>query len=225
MKFGIKFSTRGLAIVAFLSFCAVVFMLLAQSATGEKPHHFDQSIIEAMRDEAGAPVGPHWLVEFMRDTTSLGGWPLLTIFTVLIGAFMLVRRHYIHAAILVCAVVGQSFLVGVFKNYFERNRPDLDLHLMEATSYSFPSGHSASAAAIYLTLAAILSREVARRREKSFIVGVALLFTAIVGVSRVYLGVHYPTDVIAGWSFGAAWAALVLILARYFERRFRRGVE
>ncbi|MEE2691668.1 MAG: phosphatase PAP2 family protein [Pseudomonadota bacterium] len=169
--------------------------------------------------DAAVPIGPGWLREFMADATTLGGWPLLTIFVALIAVFLAMRRHWRSALILLAAVLGQTIIVGQIKNLFGRARPEIVPHLAEVSSYSFPSGHAASAAAVYLTLAAILSREAAPRRERLFIVMTAMILTVLVGVSRVYLGVHYPTDVLAGWAFGAAWASLVLLAARFLERR------
>lgn len=216
---------RNFALFAIIAIGVAAFLILARVATGETPHTLDEAIIAGLRDAAGAPLGSYNVTEFFRDATTLGGWPLLTIFTIMITAYLLMRSHWVHAGVLVASVLGQSMLVALAKDYFVRNRPDAALHLVEATSYSFPSGHSASAAAVYLALAAILSREVARRREKAFIIGAAIFLTVLVGFTRVYLGVHYPTDVLAGWAFGAAWASLVLVVARLLDPagRERRG--
>lgn len=197
----------------------LAFFFIARLAAGGEPLGFDRDVLLTLRtsSDIATPVGPRWLRAFMGDVTALAGWPVLTLFTVLFTAFLAMRRHWRNAAILVAAVVGQSIIVGQLKNLFERARPDIVPHLAEATSYSFPSGHSASAAAVYLTLAAILTRETARRREKAFLIAASVLLVVLVGFSRVYLGVHYPSDVLAGWAFGAAWASLVLLAARFLD--------
>lgn len=198
----------------------LVFFFIARLAAAGEPLDFDRNVLLALRTPAdiATPVGPYWLREFMGDVTALAGWPVLTVFIILFTSFLMMRRHWRNASILLAAVIGQTVIVGQLKNLFERARPDIVPHLVEATSYSFPSGHSASAAAVYLTLAAILSRETERQREKFFIVGAAVLLVALVGFSRVYLGVHYPSDVLAGWAFGAAWASLVLLTAQFADR-------
>jgi len=209
------------ALLAAAAVLLLVFFFLARLAGGGAPLAFDRDVLLMLRNsaDAAAPVGPYWLREFMGDVTALAGWPVLTLFTALFTAFLAMRRHWRNASILLAAVIGQSVLVSQLKNLFERARPDIVPHLAEATSYSFPSGHSASAAAVYLTLAAILSRETQRRREKTFIISAAVLLVVLVGFSRVYLGVHYPSDVLAGWSFGAAWASLVLLTAKFFDSK------
>ena len=197
---------------------ALVFLFLTRIALGEAPHAFDEAILHFFRADAETPLGPSRLREAMTEWTTLGGWPFLVLLTIFGAVYMMLRGHWRHASILVAAVVGQSILVNLLKELFGRERPAVVDHLVEATSYSFPSGHSASAAAVYLTLAAILTREVRRRREKLFIIAVAVFLVVLIGVTRVYLGVHYPSDVLAGWSFGAAWASLVLLIARFLER-------
>src|SRR5207302_4145258 len=119
---------------------------------------------------------------------------------------------------LLVATLGGFLISGLLKNHYERPRPAVVPHLSYVYSSSFPSGHSMLSAVIYLTLGSLLARLAERRRLKIYCVAVAMLLTFLVGVSRVYLGVHYPTDVLAGWAAGLAWAVLCWLVTRYLQR-------
>jgi len=105
------------------------------------------------------------------------------------------------------------------KGFYDRPRPDLVPHMTQVDSPSFPSGHAQESAVIYFTLAAMLARLVEPRRLKLYFLGLAALFSFLVGMSRVYLGVHYPSDVLAGWMAGLAWAVLLWTVASYLQRQ------
>ena len=155
----------------------------------------------------------------MRDLTALGSNIVLLIFTSAVAVFLAVRRQT-HALALVVVSTGGGFLLAqALKMVFARPRPELVPHLALVSSSSFPSGHSMSSAVVYLTLGALLSQLVEERTLKAYFLGVACFLTFIVGLSRVYLGVHYPTDVLAGWSAGLAWALLCWMAASYLQRR------
>jgi undecaprenyl-diphosphatase len=133
-----------------------------------------------------------------------------------------------NAAVLVAAAVGGGLLLSaLFKAGFDRPRPDLVSHLSQVYTTSFPSGHSMMSAVAYLTLGALLAQLHKGRAVQAFILAVAILITVLVGLSRVYLGVHWPTDVLAGWAAGAAWACLCWLVAQWFQKRgaLERGVE
>jgi undecaprenyl-diphosphatase len=126
------------------------------------------------------------------------------------------------AALLVLASVGGGALLStLLKLSFERPRPDLVPHAVAVYTASFPSGHAMLSAVTYLTLGTLLARIQPRRRLRAYIVAVAVLLTLLVGTSRVYLGVHWPTDVLAGWCLGAAWAMLCWAVALWLQRRGR----
>jgi len=101
----------------------------------------------------------------------------------------------------------------VLKDIMDRPRPDLVSHLVDVQTSSFPSGHATLSAVVYLTIGALLAREQPSRGLRFYVMAVAILATMLIGCSRVYLGVHWPTDVLAGWAIGSAWAMLWWIAA------------
>jgi undecaprenyl-diphosphatase len=155
----------------------------------------------------------------MRDLTALGSNVVLLIFTTAVAVFLAARKQS-HALTLVLVSTGGGFLLAqALKLAFSRPRPDLVPHLAYVTSSSFPSGHAMFSAVVYLTLGALLSELVRERALKAYFIGVACFLTFVVGLSRVYLGVHYPTDVLAGWSAGLAWAVMCWMAGSYLQRR------
>ncbi len=182
---------------------------------------FDESILRAMRraDDPAIPIGPPWLHEIGRDVTALGGTAILTLVIAAVAGFLLLRRMYGSMWLVLGATTTGLAVSLVLKRAFARPRPSVVPHLAEATTSSFPSGHSMLAAVVYLTLGILLARCVRQRSLKAYFLVVALVLTLLVGISRVYLGVHYPTDVLAGWSLGLAWGMMCEILARLLRRR------
>lgn len=212
---------RSLAMMAFVAGGTALFILMTALATRGDPAAFDRDILLAMRraGDLATPAGPSWLPGFAQGVTELGGTPVLLTLTIALAGYFIMKRNGGSLAILLAAVIGESIVVGQMKQAFGRVRPDFLPHLVEATSPSFPSGHSASAAAIFLTLAALIARETRDRAVRNYVFFVAVVLALMVGASRVYLGVHYPTDVIGGFGFGAAWAAMIFIAARHVQDR------
>lgn len=164
------------------------------------------------------PIGPWWLEEMGRDFTGLGGVAVLTLVTFVTAVFFLSMRRWA-SMIYILVTVGSGILISGFaKEFFDRPRPDLVPHGSLVQTASFPSGHSMMAAVAYLTLGVLIARVQPRLFLKIYIMGVAVLLTLLVGLSRVYLGVHWPTDVAAGWLAGGAWAMICLIVARILAR-------
>lgn len=199
--------------VICVSFAVVLILdLFRAGATAE----FDRSLILALRSPANAAdaIGPHWVEEMGRDFTALGGFPVLSLLTLAIGGFLIFRRQRAAAAIVLGSTLVALLLSSGLKAAIDRSRPDLVPHGQHVYTASFPSGHSMHAAATYFTLGSLLALFQRRRRLKLFVLSTAALTTALVGVSRVYLGVHWPTDVLGGWAFGTCCALVTLILAR-----------
>ena len=195
----------GLALSAFALW---VFIEVAEEMREGDSLKFDQWLLMALRSasDPATPFGPAWLREVMRDVTALGSTVLLLLVTLASIGFLALSKHR-HAALLVAAAVfGGMLLSASLKAGFDRPRPDVVLHTMRVYSASFPSGHAMMSAVVYLTLGALFAATQQSIRLKLYILGLSAFLTVLVGVSRVYLGVHWPTDVLAGWALGASWA-------------------
>ncbi len=191
-------------------------------------HAFDETILLALRNPADSsdPIGPLWLEIGMRDFTSLGSHAVLGLICTVAFFYLLMLGKRLSAAMLAISLAGGVALNGVLKLGFARPRPDLVAHLVEVHTASFPSGHAMLSAVCYLTLGTLLAGVAGQRRLKVYILGVAIGLALLVGFSRIYLGVHWPTDVLAGWSLGAAWAmACWLALRAILLRQNRRNAK
>jgi undecaprenyl-diphosphatase len=186
-----------------------------------EPRAFDRLVLQALRNPADPSdaIGPGWIEFAFRDLTSLGGTTVLTLMTAAVVGFLLVDGKRAAAILVFVSVGGGALLSTILKLVVARPRPDIVPHLVEVSSASFPSGHAMLSAVVYLTLGALLSRVEGPPRLKIYILSVAIALTLSIGVSRVYLGVHWPTDVLAGWCAGAAWAILCWRVALFLQRR------
>ena len=196
------------------------FALLADEVTEGGTQAFDQNLLLAFRTgPAHSPLGPPPVREAARDITSLGGTAVLTIVTIIAAGFLALDGKT-HMALFLCAsVLGGVAASTVLKDVFHRPRPDLVPYSVYVSGASFPSGHSMMSAVTYLTLGALLARSQERKRIKAYFLLVAIFLTFSVGVTRVYLGVHWPTDVLAGWTAGSVWALLCWLAARWLQSR------
>jgi undecaprenyl-diphosphatase len=216
-----------LLIVAFLIIGGTwAFIEIADEVVEGDTQAFDEWAVRALRmpdpdAPAGAPkvpIGPKWLRELGRDMTALGGVAVLMLVTVVVAGYLLMVRKYHAMGFVLIATIGGLMVSTALKRFFDRPRPDVE-HYSHVYSSSFPSGHSMLSAVVYLTLGSLLTRLVPHRHLKVYIIVVALFVTFLVGLSRVYMGVHYPTDVLAGWAAGLAWAMLCWLVARQLQKR------
>jgi undecaprenyl-diphosphatase len=198
-----------------------LFAEVADEVTEGETRQIDEAILLAMRNPADPsdPLGPRWLEEMQRDYTALGGVGVLSLLTLTVSAFLALHGKGRAAALVLIAVAGALLLSTLLKSGFQRPRPELVPHGSHVYTSSFPSGHSMMSATTYLTLGALLARVQPRRRLKILLLGFAVLLTLIVGCSRVYLGVHWPTDVLAGWTAGGVWALICWLVARRLQQK------
>ena len=196
------------------------FWKLASEMAEGDTEAFDRAILTGLRvpGDLATPIGPEWLHTAMVDITALGGVTVLTLVSVLAVAFLLLLGRYRQALLTAVATGGGSIVGKLLKSLFARERPEIVPHLVDVTSLSFPSGHSMNSAIVYLTIAVLLARGLAESRLRAFVIGIAVLLVLTIGFSRVYLGVHFPSDVLAGWSVGAAWALLMGLIASALQR-------
>ena len=184
-----------------MAVAAIGLLLLACVAITRHPFAFDRAIVVAIHG-----AGPVWLRGAMIDVTALGSTTVLTLVVAASTGLLLVRGLWLTAALTVAATATGAGMVQVLKALFARTRPDVVDHIVTVGGASFPSGHSANSAIVYLTLAGLLTQVVRGRATRRYLQGAALALVAAIGASRVYLGVHWPSDVLAGWSFGMLWA-------------------
>ena len=210
-----------IGILGITALAAFVFIRLASEVGEGETRVFDTGIMLALRQpgDLARPIGPAWLNLAMLDFTALGGTAVLTLLALAAIGFLLAKRDWWQAGFLGVAIGGGALLNTALKIGYARPRPELVAHLVNVTSLSFPSGHAMNSAVTYLTLGVLLERAVPERRVKLYLMAVSIGLTLLVGVSRVYLGVHWPTDVLAGWTVGAGWAALCWFVAE----RLRQG--
>lgn len=197
-----------------------LFFALASEVSEGDTLTLDRTVLLSLRDPANLadPIGPPVFEEAVRDLTSLGSIVVLSLLTLAISGFLVLDGKHRIALLVLLAVAGGLAGNHLLKLGFHRARPDLVPHRTAVSSTSFPSGHAMNSAATYLTLGALLARIQKRRRLRIYILGFATFLTLLVGFTRVYLGVHWPTDVLAGWTAGGVWAFLCWMAALRLQR-------
>ena len=206
-----------------VGFGACVLLLVFLSLAGEviegDTQAFDTKILRSLRSPAdpSRPIGPPWLEGACLDVTALGSSTVLGLVVIAVLGFLVLQARYRTALVVALTAISGEMVNGAMKQAFNRARPSIVPHLREVFTTSFPSGHAMESAIVYLTLGAILMRAAESRLTKLYCFLVAILLTALVGLSRVYLGVHYPTDVIGGWIVGFVWASVCWLAAQHFD--------
>jgi undecaprenyl-diphosphatase len=171
-------------------------------------NEFDRRILLALRSagDLSDPIGPEWLQRAAVDVTALGSHVVLVLLVLCVAGLLALESRRAQALWLILSTAGAMLLNHGLKAVLARARPDLVQHLVVVVTPSFPSGHALMSAAVYLMLAALLGRELKRPALRRHLLGLAVLLTLLIGTSRVYLGVHWPSDVLGGWLIGSLWA-------------------
>jgi undecaprenyl-diphosphatase len=219
-----KLALREIGVIALVfvgaALLLLAFAVLAEEVVEGDTHSLDVWLM-SLFTVAGNPadrIGPDWFEEMVRDVTALGSYAFILVTVVIVGGYLLLVRKVDLAALMVGAIAGGMAISHLLKELFDRPRPDID-HAVRVFTASFPSGHATLSAVTFLTLAALLTRTRARRGVKIYFVAVAVILTILTGMSRIYLGVHYPSDVLAGWCVGSGWAILCWAAALLLQRR------
>ena len=204
-----------------LSFGVWAFIQIADEVFEGDTEHFDKWALRTMRkpNDLATPIGPGWMQEMGRDLTALGGVIVLVLVILGVAGYLWLRKKHHAMWLTLGASFGGMILAGILKRSFERPRPDIVPHLSIVATTSFPSGHSMLSATVYLTLGLLLARTATDRATRFYPIIVAVVLTFLVGLSRVYMGVHYPTDVMAGWTAGGVWAVFCWMIAKYLQHR------
>lgn len=196
------------------------FGAIAEEVVEGDTHQLDMAVLLALRtaSDHANPIGPPWVEEMMRDLTALGSYAFIILVVAAATGYLLLVRKWGLALLMISAVAGGILISNLLKIGFDRPRPDLD-HAARVFTQSFPSGHAMLSAVTFLTLGALLTRVNVDWRVKIYFLAFAVVLTIAVGLSRVYLGVHYPSDVIAGWCIGSAWALVCWAVALWLQSR------
>ncbi len=204
------------AILLLLAFAGLAFAVLHGDMAG-----FDSAVAGWLQAQDGSgPAGPPWLLEAARDITALGSVSLLGTIVVAGGIYLLGSGQARSAVLVAVAAIGSFAASSVVKHFFDRPRPDLEGATRVFTS-SFPSSHAATSAATYLTIGLLLAATARRTSTKVYWLGWAVLLVAVIGLTRIYLRVHFPSDILAGWILGTEWTLICWGVAAALRARAR----
>lgn len=220
-RWGVITETNVVASLLLAASCIYGFVALADEVMNNDTYDIDTATVRWFRDPADmrSTIGPSWLEGAALDVTALGGITVLIFVCLVTLGFLWIAKKRKAFFLVAAAAIGGQIFNSLLKTFFSRPRPDVVPHLSDVHTASFPSGHSMMSAVIYLTLGVLLSRLVVGRLLRAYILGVAMILTLAVGVTRVFLGVHYPTDVLAGWAAGLGWALICLLVARVLQHK------
>jgi undecaprenyl-diphosphatase len=213
--------TRLFASILVIAALLLGFGVLAEEVIEGETLPFDRTLLLALRmsGNPSVPIGPPWLPEAARDISALGSTIVLGILLLAVVGYLLLTKRRAAAWLMLGAVLSGVALNTLLKFSFARPRPDVVAPLARVVTASFPSGHATMSAITYLTLGALLARTHSQVSVRIYFMALAALLTVLVGLSRIYLGVHYPTDVLAGWCIGTAWAMGCWVLMTWLQRR------
>lgn len=209
------------AAASALLFLVYIFIALADEITEGETQRIDEQFLLWFRqvNDHALPIGPRWLADSMLDATALGSPLVLGIIVATASGFLFMEGQRRVAVLTVLATAGGGTASLILKWLFARPRPEIVPHLRQVTSSSFPSGHAMLSAVVYLTIGVMFMKAVRSRRAKAYCLTVAVLLTLLVGSTRVFLGVHYPSDVLGGWIAGVSWASLCWIIGVFIPTR------
>lgn len=214
------------ASLAVIAAAVLFFIKIADEMTEGEAHGFDMAVLQALHPDPAnpsEPAGPQWLDHAAADLTALGSVSVLAAIALLVGGLLVLQRKRVEAALIVVAFAGGLALSESLKAFFSRERPPEAYRAAEILNASFPSGHALLSAVVFLTLGAMLAQAATGRALRIYVMSVAIGLMLIVGGTRVYLGVHWTTDVLAGWSAGAAWATACWLVGRWLKNRPARS--
>lgn len=210
------------ASLAVIAAAVLFFIEIADEMTEGEAHVFDMAVLQTLHPDTANPadpIGPKWLDHAAADLTAIGSVSVLAVLALLVASFLVLQRKRLEAGIIAVAFAGALTISQLLKEFFNRERPPEIYRASEILNASFPSGHALLSTVVFLTLGAMLAQAAKGRALRIFVMSAAIVLALIVGVTRVYLGVHWTTDVLAGWSVGAAWATACWLAGRWLKQR------
>lgn len=211
--------SRTLVLIVASFSLLLIFVFLTERVLGGSTASVDEALMLFMREpnDIHNPWGPGWFEEMARDYTALGGIPILMALSFVVACYLAMERNYRATLFIVGTALGGLVVSTLLKEVFDRPRPDLVEQATRVYTSSFPSAHAMMSASMYLAFGSLIARYEARRRRKVAVLIFAATAIVLVGLSRVYLGVHWPTDVLAGWTAGTIWTLGCWLVYRYFD--------
>lgn len=193
---------------------------LADEVLEGEAQKYDDWVLEQLRspDDPTRAIGPEWFEASWHDVTALGSGAVLALVTLACAGYLTIARRYRTLVVLAVVIGGGVILAFSMKALFARPRPEFASSVTYVVSASFPSGHSMLSAVVYMTLSVLVARTSTGFRFKVYFISLGLIVTLLVGFSRVYLGVHYPTDVLAGWGAALTWALLCWFAVAFLQK-------
>lgn len=215
-----RIATVPVLLIALVAGGIYTFLAIAEEMSDNELARMDSALLLFFRDPAdlSQPVGPPWFHQTVVEITTLGGYPVLVTLVAAVAGFLLVSRKFGPALFMLGSIITGTLASHLLKIVYDRPRPDLVDHLVQIHTASFPSGHATMSAVVYLTLATLIVRLVDDLAVRIYVVLVAIFLTFAVGMSRIYLGVHWPSDVFAGWALGTTWACLSWLIVSGLRR-------
>ncbi len=213
---------RLIALLALIGGLVFAFIKIGRAVSGQETAGFDEAILLALRTTPDDPIGPQSLTNAFMHISALGSGAVTGLIVLISIIFFVVAGHWRYALLMLACSLGTLAGMSLLKNFYERERPTVVTHIDPPGGHSFPSGHSMISAALYMTLAVLIARTLEKRRQRVTVVVIGAALTMLIGFTRLYLGVHYPTDVLAGWTAGLLWA---LVCGLIVQRLGKRGAE
>lgn len=210
--------------LALIAAAVLAFIEIADEMSEGEAHAFDMAVLQMLHPDAANPsdpIGPKWLDHAAADLTAIGSVSVLAALGLLVGVFLVLQRKRLEAGIIAVAFAGGLTISQLLKEFFNRERPPEIYRASEILNASFPSGHALLSTVVFLTLGAMLAQAAKGRTLRIFVMSAAIALALLVGVTRIYLGVHWTTDVLAGWSAGAAWGTACWLAGRWLKQRGR----
>lgn len=217
-----KLEIKLLLNLCVIAFSLFVFIVVAQEVKNGSTKEFDYWVLNSLRLSGNVkmPVGPEWLNILMTDITALGGAAIIALVTLTMIFYLFLKKNYSFLWLILIATLGGAVISLGLKELFSRERPPIEYHLLTVKSLSFPSGHATMSSIVYLTQGALVAKIQSVKSLKIYFILIAAVLVFLIGISRIYLGVHYPTDVVAGWSIGITWASVCWLITQYVPKSF-----